>query len=94
MTTEPADLRDEVPPMRAFASHQRQFDRFLHLTRWFAIHMLLLLLALYCFIVAGATVAGSLFLALSLAALGYGIYSTPQVARDVEAAVSHDVDRS
>lgn len=94
MTIELDRSRDEIPPIREFASHKRQYHRFLHLTKWFVIHMAALLSALYFFIITGQSVPGSILLVLSIGALAYGIFSTPQVARDVGAAVAHDIDRS
>ncbi len=85
---------DGVAPAIDFASHERQFRRFVHLTKWFAIHMFVALIAIYFLVVAGDTMTGALFLAVALAALGYGIVSTPQIARDVNAAVSHVKDPS
>jgi len=94
MTIDHAQADENTPPVREFASHQRQYDRFLHLAKWFVVHLGLLLFALYLLIIAGQAVAGSVLLALAIGALGYGIFSTPQVAHDVEAAIAHDTDRS
>ena len=35
------DVRTE-PPAMDYGSHQRQYERFLHLTKWFLIHAALL----------------------------------------------------
>lgn len=70
-----------------YRSHQRQYGRFLHLIKWFVIHMALLLPALYFFLIGGQAVTGTAFLVLALVALGYGIISTPGVGRDLEAAI-------
>lgn len=81
-------------PRRDFVSHVRQYNRFLHLLRWFIVHALLVLPALYFFLVGGNAIAGVIFLALAVGALGYGIISTPEVARDVGHAIEHKADAS
>lgn len=83
----PPDDIETIPPAMDYAAHERQYNRFLHLTKWFVIHLVLLLPALYFFIVAGEAVAGVLFLALAAVALGYGVISTPAVARDLGRAL-------
>lgn len=80
------DVRTE-PPAMDYGSHRRQYERFLHLTKWFLIHAALLAPALYFYIIAGQGLAGTVFLVLGLAALAYGIISTGGIGRDLEAAV-------
>jgi hypothetical protein len=85
-TGQATDIRTE-PPRRDYRSHKRQFDRFLHLTKWFIIHAALLLPALYFYVVAGEGIAGTAFLLLGLIALAYGVLTTGGIGRDVEAAI-------
>jgi hypothetical protein len=73
-----------VPPAMDYASHERTYRRFMHLLKWFVIHLALLLPALYFFIIAGQGVVGTLFLGLALAALGYGVISVPEAAKDLK----------
>lgn len=72
-----------IPPAMDYASHQRTFLRFLHLLKWFVVHMALLLAALYFFIVGGQAIAGSVFLILAVVALGYGITTLAAATRDL-----------
>lgn len=72
-----------VPPAMDYASHERTFRRFLHLLKWFVVHLALLIPALYFFIIAGQGVVGTVFLILAVVALGYGVISVPEAARDL-----------
>jgi hypothetical protein len=85
----PSAQIEEIPPAMDFASHERQFLRFVHLIKWFVIHALLILPALFFMLVGAQPVIGVVLLALALGALGYGILSTPQIARDVGRALEH-----
>lgn len=80
------DVRTE-PPAMDYRSHERQYERFLHLTKWFIIHAVFLVPALYFYIIAGSGTAGTILLLAALAALAYGITSTGGIGRDIEAAV-------
>ena len=88
------DLDQDRNPAIEYASHRRQYERFMHLGKWFVIHLAILMVALYCFIIAGAHLAGFALLALSIVALGYGIATTSGIARDLRAAVEHRPDPS
>lgn len=72
-----------IPPAMDYASHQRTFRRFIHLLKWFVVHMALLLPALYFFIIGGQAIAGTVFLILAVAALGYGIVTLAEATRDL-----------
>jgi hypothetical protein len=85
----PSPEIEEVPPAMDYSSHQRQFYRFVHLMKWFVIHMAFLLPALYFYLIGGEPVVGTVFLALAVGALGYGILSTPSIARDLGRALEH-----
>lgn len=85
-TPPPDDIQTE-PPAMDYRSHQRQYERFLHLTKWFIIHAVFLMPALYFYIIAGQGVAGTIFLLIGLGALAYGIVTTGGIGRDIEAAV-------
>lgn len=81
-----------VPPAMDYRSHERQYRRFLHLTKWFVIHALVLLPALYFFLVGNQPVAGGTLLAIAVFALGYGIVSTSGIKEDVEETVESVTD--
>lgn len=76
----------EIPPAMDYVAHERTYRRFLHVARWFVIHMLLLLPALYFLIVGGQPLVGTIFLVLAIIALGWGVISTPEAARDLKQA--------
>lgn len=84
-TPPPDDIRNE-PPAMDYRSHQRQYERFLHLTKWFVIHAVFLMPALYFFIIVGQGVAGTIFLLIALGTLAYGIISTGGIGKDIESA--------
>jgi len=88
-----SDIHEE-PPAMDYASHVRQFNRFLHLLKWFVVHVALMLPALYFYIIGHQPVTGTIFLALGVAALGYGIISTSAIRHDVQAAIDHQPERS
>lgn len=74
-------LVDSPTPSRGgmdFPHHVNTYNRFLHLTKWFVIHMAILVIALYFLIIQTNGVAGSLFLVLAVGALVYGILSLPE----------------
>ena len=85
----PHDIGDDVrvePPMLDYAAHKRQYNRFVHLLKWFIIHFALLLPALYFYIIAGDAMTGTVLLVLALGAFVYGILSIGSIRHDVEAA--------
>jgi hypothetical protein len=95
MSTEPPSAQlSEIPPAMDYASHLRQFHRFLHLVKWFVIHMAFLLVALYFFLIGGQPIIGAVFLAIAVGTLGYGILSTPQIARDIGRALENRPETS
>lgn len=77
----------DEPPVMDYPAHQRQYNRFLHLTKWFVIHLAVLVLALYFLIIAGQGIFGTVLLLIAIGLLGYGIMSTGAIRHDIEAAV-------
>lgn len=75
-----------------FQHHVNTYNRFLHLTKWFVIHMAILAVALYFLIIEANGVGGSLFLVLAVGALVYGILSLPE-GRAAAAAAAGLSDR-
>lgn len=70
--------------------HEKTFHGFLHVVRWFLMHIALLLSGLYFGVIQGA-VAGAWFLiAVAIVALGMGLLTTPRASRrESEDAVRH-----
>jgi hypothetical protein len=95
MSTEsPSVQLSEIPPAMDYASHLRQFHRFVHLLKWFVIHLAFLLAALYFFLIGGQPIIGAVSLAIAVGMLGYGILSTPQIARDIGRALENQPETS
>jgi hypothetical protein len=95
MSTEsPSVQLSDIPPAMDYASHVRQFHRFIHLVKWFVVHMAFLLAALYFFLIGGQPIIGTVLLAIAVGALGYGILSTPQIARDFGRALEDKPETS
>lgn|SRR5690606_24512160 len=91
MATTRDDIRT-VPPAMDYRSHERQYKRFVHLTKWFVIHAVILLVALYAFLIAQEAITGTVLLALALAALGYGIFTTSAVREDIKTSIKGATD--
>jgi hypothetical protein len=53
-----------------------------------------LLAALYFFLIGGQPIIGAVLLAIAVGALGYGILSTPQIARDIGRALENKPETS
>jgi hypothetical protein len=82
--------RDDIrtmPPAIDYMNHERQYRRFLHLTKWFVIHALIMLVALYFFLIGNQPVTGAVFLAISVGAITYGIFTTASIRKDIESAM-------
>ena len=84
----------ETPPAMDYRMHRGTYERFLHLVKWFVIHMAVLLPALYFFIVAGQPLVGTALLTLAIALLIYGIVTIRAVAHDIGAAFTDEPNRT
>jgi hypothetical protein len=93
-TIAPSAQLEDIPPAMDYASHARQYYRVIHLVKWFVLHALLILPALFFMLVGGQPVTGAIFLAVAFGALGYGILTTPQIARDVGRAMEQRPETS
>jgi hypothetical protein len=64
MAKKPAATKspDEIPPAMDYAQHEATWNGVMALTKWTIIALLLIILALYCFIEAGQPVLGTLLL--------------------------------
>ncbi|HEV7346209.1 MAG TPA: aa3-type cytochrome c oxidase subunit IV [Devosia sp.] len=87
-------VNSPTPPIASmdFQHHVNTYNRFLHLTKWFVIHLCVLLVSLYFFIIAANGIGGVVFLVLAIAALVYGIMSVPE-GRTAAAAAAGATDR-
>jgi hypothetical protein len=80
-----------VHPGPDYAEHERTFHGFMHIGRWFIVHLALLIVGLYAMVFGGAAVFGAFLIALAAIALGYGIISTPEAAeREAEKVLVHE----
>lgn len=86
-----ADPLTETPapdiPSMDYEAHNRTYNRFLNLVKWFIIHMLFLVVALYFFIIAGNSMAGLVLLLIAIGVLIYGLLHNPKVRYDAERIV-------
>lgn len=74
-----------------FAEHERTFHGFMHLGRWFILHLALLLSGLYAMVYGGANTFGAFLIMLAVVAFGYGIVSTPEAAEKLgDRALQHE----
>lgn len=87
LVKEPRAAPAESAPWQDFPAHVRTYNGFLHLLKWFVVHLALLLPALFCFIVVGQPVAGAVLLVIAVVAFGYGVVSLPSAGRDIAAAM-------
>jgi len=76
-------------PRMDYPSHIKTYNRFLRLVKWFCIHMVFLMVALYCYIIAGQPILGSAWLLIGIALLLFGLTRNPNVRRDFEASVTN-----
>ena len=75
--------RDTTSVAMDMADHLRTYNGFLSLTKWFIIHIAVVLLALYCLLIAHNTGLGIFFFFISAALLIYGITRRPAVRQDL-----------
>lgn len=64
-----------------YTEHTKTYNGFLHLTKWFLIHVPLLLIGLYVMTLGGSMAGGTVLIVIAIAALVYGILTTPGSAR-------------
>ncbi|MCD7058651.1 aa3-type cytochrome c oxidase subunit IV [Pelagibacterium xiamenense] len=58
---------------QAYAEHERTYRGFLALSKWFVIHVALILIGLYFVTIQGMLYLGGMFWLLALALMGYGL---------------------
>jgi hypothetical protein len=69
--TSPTTTADEIPPAMDYAQHEGTYRGFLQMTKYTMAALLLVVLALYCFIEAGQPIIGTLLLlAIPVGAVG------------------------
>lgn len=81
------DSRIEPTPGADYPDHIKTYKAFISLSKWFVLHTLLILVALYFFVIADNGWAGIFFLVLSLAAFLYSVARRTTVPQDVGAAL-------
>ena len=77
-----------------FADHLKTYTAFLSLTKWAIIHMIILLVALYFFIIEHNIGLGFLFVFIAVCLMVYGIVRRPSVQKDLVNAASGRGDHS
>ncbi|UJQ95248.1 aa3-type cytochrome c oxidase subunit IV [Mariluticola halotolerans] len=60
-----------------YAAHERTYHGFVHVARWFCIHLTFVLVGLYFVVIQGAVTGGLFLILLGLIALVYGLVTTP-----------------
>jgi Bacterial aa3 type cytochrome c oxidase subunit IV len=69
-----AKAHDETPPAMDYPQHEATWNNFMLLTKWTIVALLIIVVALYCFIEAGQPVLGTLLLLiLPVGAVGLAI---------------------
>jgi hypothetical protein len=58
----PTNTTDEITPAMDYAQHNATWNSFVALVKWSCIALLIIVVALYCFIEAGQPVIGTLLL--------------------------------
>lgn len=72
-----------------YRAHEMTYAGFLHLLRWFVIHLGLLLVGLYFLMMQGNGLGGTLFIVLAVGAIGYGVVT---IGRTADHAAEHPED--
>lgn len=72
-----------VMPASDYAAHVRTFNAVIAGAKWFVLHVLILLVALYSFAIANKPFAGVLMLLCSIALLVYGMLQRGSVRSDL-----------
>lgn len=72
----------DIVPMD-YGAHVRTYNRFLHLVKWFIIHMCFLVPALYFMIIAGNGWFGATLLAIGVVVLVVGLARQPEINHDL-----------
>lgn len=67
-----------------FVEHEKTYAGFLHLLKWFIIHLALDVVALYFLVIQASAGVGAVLLLVAFVALGYGIARTPSARRHAE----------
>lgn len=85
-------VTDRKPAQDSFdmGDHLRTYRGFLSLAKWFVIHLSVIVLALYCFIIAHQVGLGFFLLFISVCLLVYGVTRRPSVRHDM-ATVAEEV---
>jgi hypothetical protein len=74
---------EESSPVMDYASHVRTFNAVMRAAKWFAIHVGILLVALYFFAIAGQPTVGVFLILVSIALLIWGMLHRSSVRDDL-----------
>jgi hypothetical protein len=85
MPTETAAAGETIVSAMDYREHEKTYTGFLHLGKWFIYHVTLLVVSLYCFIVAVNAPVGIVLLLAAIAALGIGIFTIPRAPKPLHA---------
>jgi hypothetical protein len=76
-------VEEESSPGMDYASHVRTFNTVLGAAEWFVVHVLILLAAVYCFLIIGQPGPGTFLVVCSLGLLVYALLRRPSVRAEV-----------
>jgi hypothetical protein len=82
------EVEDPVSPDMDYAGHIAFYNAFLGAGKWFIIHLTILIVALYFFIIQGAPLIGGFLLACSIGLLIYGFLRRGTIRDDLAAGLS------
>lgn len=71
-----------------YAAHERMFNAFISVGKWFVVHLAILLVALYFAVIAAQPGIALFLLLCSVALLVYGVLHRPSVRADVAKGLS------
>lgn len=83
-------VTEKEPVAESFdmGDHLRTYNGFLSLTKWAIIHMAVIMVALYCFIIAKNSALGFFFFFVPVCILIFGITRRPAIRRDMANAAA------
>jgi hypothetical protein len=77
------EIDDPVSPDMDYVGHIKFYNAFLSVGKWFIIHLTVLVVALYFFIIQGSPLVGGFLILCSIATLIYGLLHRGTIRDDV-----------